>query len=738
MFGSIVTILSVVSTIALAAVVLSNNRRSALHIFLFSLSLGLAGSIGSNYFTTYYTDASQVLRWIRWTMFFAALAIPSWYLFLRNFPSHALTIRKSVVALIAISAIVIMALALSPWMFSGVTLTDGNISPQPEFGLAVFFIMFIGYLVALGREFIRKFRSYTGMEKAQLRYILIATIVSFSIIISFNVIGPFAFRTSALVPLTNIAPLLFTAIVAYSIVRHRLMDIRVIFRKTSVYATTIVFIMLVALGLYRIESAFFEKSIPPGTWGPIVLLFSLLIYNPVRNLLEKIANKYLFTSLYNYQATLEELSRKLTFTINLAEIVDSIIRTIKETMRLDRAGVLLYDERSTNYKVYRTEGFTESNGISLVRNNFLTKYLVETRKPVLYQELESLRSNGNGDKGEIAKLKTNMRRIEAHICLPLLVKTRLIGIIVLGQKVSRDAYSNEDLRLLESVSNQASIAIENARSYDRIQQFNRTLKQKVDEQTKEIKHQNIHLQELIKMKSEFLQIASHQLRTPLSAIRGLLSMQADGDFEKLPKDQVKIQQRKMLESANRLSNIVNDLLDAMELEGGYLNFQYEKVDLESTLDAIIQELKPNYDRKGLFLKLEKPRKPLPKIEAEPKYLREALENFIDNAEKYTNKGGTTITISLKNNYVTIEIADTGIGISKNDMPKLFHKFSRGEKSTFQHTDGSGLGLFIAKNIIDEHHGRISIDSPGEGKGTTVTVVLPISQAGLSRAKNKKE
>ncbi|MFA5030377.1 MAG: ATP-binding protein [Patescibacteria group bacterium] len=726
MFGLIVTILSVISTIALAGIVLSNNRRSALHVFMFLLSLGLAGSIGSNYFTTYYTDGSHVLLWIRWTMFFAALAIPSWYLFLRNFPKHTLVIPQRTVVIVVISTLAVMLLAISPWMFTSVTITDGNVSPQPGFGLPIFFLAFIIYLILLGKEFIHKFRSYKGVERAQLIYILIATIVSFAIIIMFNVFAPLVFHSSTLVPLTNIAPLLFTIIVAYAIVKHRLMDIRIIAKRAGVYVASIIVVLLIALLLYRLETAYFKENIPPGSWGPIVLLFSLIIYNPIKRYLEHIANKYFFTSLYNYQATLEELGKRLTFTINLSEIVDSIIKTIKSTMHLDRAGVLLYDEHSSNYKIYRTEGFTESNGISLVRNNFLTSYLVQTRKPVLYQELEQLKENGNGDKGEIAKLKTNMQRIEAHICLPLLVKDKLIGIIVLGQKVNKDAYTKEDLRLLEAVANQASIAVENARLYDEIQEFSKTLEARVEEQTGEIKEKNLRLQQLLKMKSDFLSIASHQLRTPLTAIRGLLAMQAEGDLDKLPKSEQKKEQQHMLESANRLSNIVNDLLDAMELEGGHLNFQFKEVDITEILNQIAEDLKPNYDKKGIALTIDIP-KDFPTIEAEPKMLHEALENIIDNAEKYTNKGGVTVTLSKKNKHMTIEVKDTGIGIPKTDKPRLFEKFSRGEKSSYQHTDGSGLGLFITKNVITEHHGDITVESEGEGKGTTVTITLPTIQ-----------
>ncbi len=310
MFGLTVTILSVISTIALAGIVFSNNRRSALHVFMFLLSLGLAGSIGSNYFTTYYTDSARVLLWIRWTMFFAALAIPSWYLFLRNFPKRSLVIPRRSAIIVSVSALIVMLLAISPWMFTGVTITDGNISPQPGFGLPLFFLAFIIYLILLGKEFVHKFRSYRGMERAQLIYILIATIVSFAIIIIFNVLAPLVFHSSTLVPLTNIAPLLFTIIVAYAIIKHRLMDIRIIIKKTTVYVSSIVCVLLIALALYWLEITFFKETIGPGVWGPIVLLIGLIIHNPIKKRFEDIANKHFFTSLYNYQATLEQLGKK--------------------------------------------------------------------------------------------------------------------------------------------------------------------------------------------------------------------------------------------------------------------------------------------------------------------------------------------------------------------------------------------------------------------------------------------
>ncbi len=243
----------------------------------------------------------------------------------------------------------------------------------------------------------------------------------------------------------------------------------------------------------------------------------------------------------------------------------------------------------------------------------------------------------------------------------------------------------------------------------------------------QLEEANEHLKELMKMKSEFLAIASHQLRTPLTAIRGLLSMQADGDFDSYPKDKMKQVHQDMLTSANRLNNIVNDLLDALEVEGG-LKLDLKPIQIEPMIEAAINDLKPNYDKKGLYLKFEKPTPPLPKIGGEERYLSQVFMNLIDNAEKYTPTGGVTITTEVKGDNIIIRVKDTGIGIKPEDQKKLFEKFTRAEMGTRTHAGGSGLGLFIVKKIVTEHQGKIKIESTGEeGKGTTFVVTLPVRQ-----------
>lgn len=242
-----------------------------------------------------------------------------------------------------------------------------------------------------------------------------------------------------------------------------------------------------------------------------------------------------------------------------------------------------------------------------------------------------------------------------------------------------------------------------------------------------LKEANTHLKELMEIKTEFLHIASHQLRTPLTSMRGLLEMQAHGDFEKLTEEKRKAIQKDMLSGVNQLNNIVNDLLDAMELEGGNLNFKLEQIQAEDVIEEAIKTLKFNYEKKGLKLIFEKPANPMPKMECDAEYLRQVFLNIIDNAEKYTREGGTTIRIAKKAKNIEVTFTDTGIGIDPEERSKLFGKFVRGSRSQNIHTDGTGLGLFIIKKIVEEHHGRVLLESEGVGKGTTFRVILPISQ-----------
>jgi signal transduction histidine kinase len=506
----------------------------------------------------------------------------------------------------------------------------------------------------------------------------------------------------------------------YAITRYRLLDLRIVIRKSFLYVTLAVFVFVVYYLNVYLDEYVFGGQYTVGAYLSAVIIAPLFLYgiSVVSKILQRVANKYFFTGLYDPQRTIKEFASTISQTLKLDEAGRVIGDTIQDTFRADAVALVLLRQveyRHCQVSVVHERGFKQGVLANMDIPGVLAGVDSTRRQPVVIEEIVATRS----DSRALHRTCFTLRRNGVEVLIPLTMKDKIKAAIVVGRKATKEAYTKEDIDLLGTLSDQAAIAVENARLYNSMEEI-------VEEQTHEITQKNVRLQELLKMKSEFLSIASHQLRTPLTAIRGLLAMQAEGDLDKLSKAEQKTEQRHMLQSANRLTNIVKDLLDAMELEGGHLNFTFQKTDLVALIREIADELKPNYDKKGILFALDSPAD-IPSVEAEPKMLREAFENVIDNAEKYTNKGSVTVTLSADDKRVTIKAQDTGIGIPETDKSRLFEKFSRGEKSSYQHTDGSGLGLFIAKNVISEHHGEITLESEGEGKGTTVTMTLPIIQ-----------
>jgi len=523
-------------------------------------------------------------------------------------------------------------------------------------------------------------------------------------------------------------PLVLAYVVAYTyaIIKHRLMDIRLVIRQGTVY---LLIFAIVAGAVMAIMAGFIKVTGEQVSQilisvSILALLAALLVFDFIRRWLEKIANKYLFVSLYNYQETVKSLGQQLTRTIDLTKIIDTIIKSTADVMKLDKAGVLLRDESSGVYQIQKIVGFKEENGISLVKDNFLTEYLQKTGKSLVHEELRlQIRDAANSElRQRLSNLRDNMKKIEAAICLPLFREAEIQGLIVLGNKISKDAYSSQDIELLETLASQASVAIENGRLYDQVQDLTQHLQEKVDEQTK-------HLKKLFEVKTEFLHIVSHQLRTPLTALRGLLSMWSEGAFESYsPEEKQKVKQRISI-SCERLNNITNDMLDTLDLEEGYAKFILEPLDTAEIIDETVNFLKPNFDKKGLFLEFKKPEKSLPHVLGDKQYLPQSFQNLIDNAEKYTPKGGLTITLSQPDsNHIQISFKDTGIGVILQEKEHLFKdKFFRGERADKINTAGSGLGLYIVKNIIDGHHGTVGIKSAGPNQGTEFIVSLPVAK-----------
>ncbi len=227
------------------------------------------------------------------------------------------------------------------------------------------------------------------------------------------------------------------------------------------------------------------------------------------------------------------------------------------------------------------------------------------------------------------------------------------------------------------------------------------------------------------MKTEFVSIAAHQLRTPLSAVKWILKMFLDGDMGEITEAQSQFLQ-KTYNSNERMINLVNDLLNVTRIEEGRFLQKVQKYDVIEVLLGIVGAFKDGAEKKGLLFSYVLPDKKIPKVNIDKEKIIIAIQNIVENAISYTRSGKIDLVLDylVPQNELMIRIQDTGIGIPENQKDRIFSRFFRGSAALKIETEGSGLGLFIAKNIIEAHNGKIWFDSK-EGEGTTVYFTLPV-------------
>jgi len=229
--------------------------------------------------------------------------------------------------------------------------------------------------------------------------------------------------------------------------------------------------------------------------------------------------------------------------------------------------------------------------------------------------------------------------------------------------------------------------------------------------------------ELEKMKLEFVSMAAHELRTPLTTIQGYISfLQDENTLNKLNEEEREFLSRAQTSSL-RLTQLIENLLVVSNIEKGTMSIKPQPISLETIVERLCNEMSPLAKAKELTLTCEMPTKPLPEVMADPMRIGEVVTNLVGNAINYTQKGGIAISFYQDKNDVVCTISDTGVGIPKEAQSHLFTKFFRIQGVLQSGSKGTGLGLYISKNIIEAHHGKIWFQSEPD-KGTDFFFSLP--------------
>ncbi|HWA32133.1 MAG TPA: HAMP domain-containing sensor histidine kinase [Candidatus Paceibacterota bacterium] len=285
-----------------------------------------------------------------------------------------------------------------------------------------------------------------------------------------------------------------------------------------------------------------------------------------------------------------------------------------------------------------------------------------------------------------------------------------------------DSISQEEYKKV--TENMYKQNLELARLYKQVGVLNKELedsKLRLEDSNLKLEDANEKLKSLDKLKTEFLSLASHQLRSPLTAINGYTSMLLAGDFGAVTDKQKEMIDR-VFESGQHLTKVVNDLLNVSKIEQGGMQYTMAVFDMEKAAKDLATDLSVTAEKKGLKLTFETDGQGPYNVNGDMEKLRQVMLNLIDNSIKYTKEGSIKVKLEKKDGKIIWSVSDTGMGIPPEIMPTLFQKFSRGEGAKMN-TSGSGLGLYLAKTIVEAHKGRVWAESAGSGKGSSFLMEL---------------
>ena len=727
--NNLASILTFLTSLFLGFFIIYKDHKRLSNITFGTFTLCVAVWVIVNFLTDIAKTPGEATFWARMTLVTPALMPFLLLLFSKVFPKQEAPISKGLWFLLLLPALIILVLSPTPLNIEKVTFTDSGQELVVGPLYTPFFIYFALYLIGTFINLFRKFKRGTGLEKLQIQYLVLGLVAASIFALLLNVILPI-FGFSTLVSLGPFAALFLVGSVSYAIIKHRLLDIEIIIRRSVVYsallATLTVFYSIIVFGLNRIFLPTGAAAFPRPTDLVAIMLVAFTV-DPLKRLIEKTTDKVFFKARYNAEETISSLSEEISSIINLDELLLAIKNSLAETVKMSKFAVYLKVNGNFN-RIGIKDGFDKSLETTVESKYFLNEILEKIPQLLIVDELKQRIEEGseNFNKNLIETCES-LRKSGVAIVVPLISKDKVTGAIFLGEKLSGDLYSNEDLKLLEILGHQAAIAIENARLYEEQKQFAGKLQVEVKKATTDLVKANDRLKDLDKAKDEFVSVVSHELRTPMTAVKSYVWLVLNGKAGPLnPKTQEYLS--KVYQSSERLITMINDVLDVSHIETGRLNIDLQPVSPIKAAQEVVDTLvaKANEQKIQLIIKKDDT---IPLISADIQKLSEVLTNLIGNALKFTKAGGSiTVAFQKSGNMIETAVTDTGVGMSKDDLAKLFSKFGRLESSyaTMASTGGSGLGLYITKSYLELMHGKIWVNST-VGKGTTFTFALPISQ-----------
>jgi two-component system NtrC family sensor kinase len=519
----------------------------------------------------------------------------------------------------------------------------------------------------------------------------------------------------------------FPLAVGYGIVRGRLFDVRHFARSSAAYgAATLAITGLFAALISSADAAFrrFNVNAESPLFSVVFLFLAILAFNPLRDRLQKIVDRMFDRDRAGHRDALREISEAMVSMLSLGEISERLLLAIHETISASRSMVLLLEEetRTLRPSAWRGEWSGEARHFALESSHPVARQLWMRRQELSAGDFES-----SADPETRARCEQVFAALEAQLLVPILFGVDLLGVIVVGEKLSGEKLGPEDRQLLRTLANQSAIAIENAQAFDEIAKLNETLESRVEERTRELERTQNQLLQSEKMRSlgQLVAGVAHELNNPIGFVHANLQLlpgyvdklfeaqQSGGDASK-PREAIRKLLSRSREGTERVKNIVMDLRSFSRMDQAELT----DADLNAELTRTLGLMEPRF-KDGI--RIERELGALPHVRCYPAQLNQVFMNLVMNAcDALEGRGTVRITSEPRDGGVRVSIADDGPGIPPAIRARVFEPFF----TTKPAGQGTGLGLSISHGIVERHGGTLSVECPPEG-GTVFRIDLPL-------------
>lgn len=709
-----IIIITSITQILVSSFVFLRGRKNLSYFLFFLIGITTLGWALLNYLAIVYLKSPHIIYFVRVILLFVVLQNAFFYLFARTFPETNWKHSKKWLSLYGLFTLSTAALTLSPLVFTAVDTKDG----LPVTQAAPAILVFIAHAsISIGLAFkalIKKVRKATGVQRNQLQILLIASILTWVIVPITNFAITPLLKTTIFIVVSPLYTLAFASLIAYAIAAQKLFDIRTAVARSVAYLSSLGFIGLIyGLFIFGLSSIVTFNDLNDYIQRGVYIGFALLtaiLFQPVREYFARVTNKIFYQDAYDTQAFLNELNGVFVSTIELKVLLKQSLAIIEKNIKPEFCSFAINKTSSTDASFVGTNWVIREQEVENIQ-----KVLKGLRqKIIIADDLTS--------EQDQLKVMLSYNNIAALIRLaPSVGGAQEVGYLFLGYKKSGNSYNRQDIQNLEIIAKELVVAIQNALRFEEIENFNITLQQKVNEATKELRRSNEKLRILDQTKDEFISMASHQLRTPLTSVKGYVSMVLEGDAGKLSPMQRKLLDQAFL-SSQRMVYLIADLLNVSRLRTGKFLIEPKPTNLADIVQGEISQLLETAKARNIELTYEQSEN-IPLLMLDETKMRQVVMNFVDNAIYYTPAGGhITVKVVDKPESIEFTVKDDGIGVPKSEQHHLFDKFYRANNARKARPDGTGLGLFMAKKVIVAQGGAIIFKSQ-EGKGSTFGFTL---------------